>query len=186
MSVSPLTNPAGRAPDQAAGYVRSILELLGDRDPLAVQAKLAAELRAAVAGLGEEELSRPEAPGKWSILDVVRHLADSEVVIGWRLRLVLAEDRPNITGFDQDAWSAHLRALYPGVESMIEQIALLRQGHVELLRSLTPAQWERVGLHTERGPESVALMVRLYAGHDLAHLRQIARIRGGLGRPSDG
>src|SRR5262245_19500034 len=102
MTASPFSNPAGRAPEQAAAYVRSIVALVGDRDPLEVQARLAQDLRAAVAGLSPEQLRRPEAPGKWSILDVVRHLADSEVVFGWRLRQVIAQDRPTITGFDQD------------------------------------------------------------------------------------
>jgi hypothetical protein len=157
--------------------VRSILELLGDRDPLVVQAKLVDDLRAAVAGLSDDDLRRPEAPGKWSIFDVIRHLADSEVAIGWRLRLVIAQDEPSIVGFDQDAWSARLGAAYLDVRSMIDQIAVLREAHLALLRSLTPAQWQRVGHHSERGPESLSLMARLYAGHDLVHLRQIARIR---------
>lgn len=182
MSGSAFTNPAGRAPEQAAAYVRAILDLLGDRDPLEVQSQLADELRAALAGLSDDELARPEAPGKWSLLDVVRHLADSEVVFGWRLRLVIAQDRPTITGFDQDAWSARVRGAYPDAWSAIQQIAVLREAHLRLLRSLSPADWDRTGLHAERGPESVRLMAKLYAGHDLVHLRQVARIRRALGR----
>ena len=180
MTASPFSNPAGRAPDQAAAYVRSILDLLGEQDPLAVQQRLAEDLRRALAGLRDDQLRRPEAPGKWSIFDVVCHLADSEVVFGWRLRLVIAQDRPTITGFDQDAWSARVRGAYSDAWSAIQQIAVLREGHLRLLRSLAPADWERIGLHAERGPESVRLMAQLYAGHDLVHLRQIARIRSAI------
>lgn len=182
MGTSPLANPARDAPQGASAYVQSILALVGDRDPLVVQANLVADLRTAVSGLSDAELHRPEAPGKWSIYDVVRHLADSEVAIGWRLRMVIAQDEPTIVGFDQDAWSAHLAPAYPDTRTMIEQIAVLRDAHLRLLRSLTPTQWQRVGRHTERGPESLSLMARLYAGHDVAHLRQIARIRTALSR----
>jgi hypothetical protein len=178
---SPFNNPVGRAPEQAGAYVRSILDLLGDRDPLEVQARLAVALREAVAGLTSEQLRRPEAPGKWSIAQTVAHLADSEVVFAWRLRVVLAQDRPTITGFDQDAWSARLGGAYPDVGSAIQQIAILRSTNLTLLRSLTPADWDRVGRHAERGEESVRLMAKLYAGHDLVHLRQIARIRKAIG-----
>lgn len=174
---SPFNNPASRAPEQASAYVRSILDLLGDRDPLEVQAGLADALRAAIRGLKAAQLERAEAPGKWSIARTVAHLADSEVVFGWRLRVVLAQDRPTITGFDQDAWSARLGGAYPDVGSAIQQIAILRSTNLALLRSLAPADWDRVGLHAERGPESVRHMAKLYAGHDLVHLRQIARVR---------
>ena len=93
------------------------------------------------------------------------------------LCLVLAQDRPTITGFDQDAWSARLGGAYPDVGSAIQQIAILRGTNLSLLRSLSPTDWDRVGLHAERGEESVRHMAKLYAGHDLVHLRQIARIR---------
>ena len=109
-------------------------------------------------------------------------LADSEVVFGWRLRMVIAQDRPTITGFDQDAWSARVCGAYPDSRSAIQQIAVLREGHLALLRSLGDDQWERVGMHVERGPESVRRMAQLYAGHDMVHLRQLARIRKALGR----
>jgi hypothetical protein len=179
---SPFTNPAGRAPEQASVYVNSIIELLGDRDPLVVMSQLAQSLRKSIGRLSATELRRPEALGKWSMHEVVAHLADSEVVFGWRVRLVVAQDRPTITGFDQDAWSARVSGAYPDTRSAIQQIAVLREGHIALLRSLTSAQWERVGLHVERGPESVRRMAQLFAGHDLVHLRQLARIRTSLGR----
>lgn len=177
---SPFSNPVGRAPDQAQAYVRSILDLLGGRDPLEVMQRTAPELANRIAGLTPDQLGRPEAPGKWSIHQVVVHLADSEVVFGWRLRVVIAQDRPVITGFDQDAWAERLGGAYADTGAAIRQLAVLREGHVALLRSLHDADWDRVGQHAERGPESVRLMAQLYAGHDLVHLRQMARIRSSL------
>jgi len=176
MAKTPFTNAAGRAPAQANEYVRSILALLGEQDPLQVLSQLTGKLKAATQGLSATMLDRPEAPGKWSIAQVVRHLADSEVVLGWRLRLVLGQDRPVVTGYDQDAWVARLGGAYTDVAATIGLLEVLRSSHVRLLRSLTPEQWGREGIHSERGPESVRLMAKLYAGHDLAHLNQVARI----------
>ena len=178
---SPFTNPAVRAPDQAAAYSNAILAKLAGRDPIEVQARQPAALRAAAQGLTPAQLEQPEAPGKWSIAQVIRHLADSEAVCGWRLRLVLAQDRPQITGYDQDVWVERLGGAYPDVAAAIDLIAALRASHVALLRSLKPADWDRVGMHVERGPESVRHMAKLYAGHDLVHLAQIARIRKAIG-----
>ena len=94
---------------------------------------------------------------------------------------MLAQDRPAVTGFDQDAWAARLGGAYPDAGAALELLGALRGSHVALLRSLTAEQWERIGVHAERGPESVRMMARLYAGHDLAHLNQIARIRKAVG-----
>ena len=178
---TPFTNPVSRAPDAAAAYSAAIIAKLGDRDPVEVQARTPADLRSAVAELTPAQLDQPEAPGKWSVAQVVRHLADSEAVCGWRLRLVLAHDRPAITGYDQDAFVARLSGAYPDVAAAIACLAAMRAAHVALLRSLQPADWDRVGVHVERGPESVRHMAKLYAGHDLVHLAQIARIRTAIG-----
>jgi uncharacterized damage-inducible protein DinB len=115
--------------------------------------------------------------GKWSIRQVLRHLADSELVWGYRLRLVLSQDRPPLTGFDQDRWAERLHYDEADVATALEEFALLRRGNLKLLDRATPDDLERVGVHTERGEESVEHMIRLYAGHDLLHLRQIERIR---------
>ena len=177
MTKTTLTNPAGRSSAQASAYVRSILGLLGRRDPVAVQSRLVRALKAEIRGLKKKALEQPEARGKWSIAQVIRHLADSEVVFGWRLRLVLAQDRPPVTGFDQDAWVERLAGAYPDVAAALETLEALRSSNIALLKSLTNRQWHRLGIHAERGPESVKMMAMLYAGHDLAHLNQIARIR---------
>jgi hypothetical protein len=108
---------------------------------------------------------------------VVQHLADSDLVWGYRVRLVLAQDRPPLTGYDQDLWSERLHYDKLPIDEALDRFAVLRRSNLRLLANAKPDDLQRVGVHAERGEESVSLMVRLYAGHDLLHLRQLARIR---------
>jgi uncharacterized damage-inducible protein DinB len=179
-SVSVFTNPAGGAADQARQYSSAILDLLGARDPLDVLNATSDALRAATAGLTATQLAQQERAGKWSIRHVLRHLADSEIVWAWRLRLVLAQDRPTITGYDQDAWAARLGYDDADAAESIAEFDLLRRGNLRLLQRAEPDDLQRAGVHVERGEESVERMMRLYAGHDLLHIRQIERIRATL------
>ena len=103
-------NPASTALEDAQAYSAALLDLLGDRDALAVLREMPEALRAAIDGLSAVELARPEAPGKWSIGEVVDHLTDSELVGSFRFRMVLTQDRPALPGYDQDAW---VRRLHP-------------------------------------------------------------------------
>ncbi len=89
---------------------------------------------------------------------------------------MLAEDRPALSGFDQDLWSARFRYAEAPLEPSVRLLVTLRESNVALLRDLRPGDLERVGVHEERGPESLVRMIGLYAGHDLVHLRQIDRI----------
>jgi len=171
------SNSAGDAGAGAAEYVRACLELLGDRDPWAVQAELVPELRRLTAGLSREEMARPEGAGKWSILEVVRHLADTEIVYGYRMRLILAEDDPQIPGYDQDLWARALGYQEADLEATLLELEAARAGSLRMLRGLGEAQWERAGHHAERGRETVRGIFRLLAAHDLIHRRQIQRIR---------
>ena len=170
------SNPAGGAAASAAAYVRALLEVLGERDPLLVLAELDGWLDRRLSGVPEAALRRAEAPGKWSAADVVQHLADSELVLGFRLRMILTEDRPAIQGYDQDKWAGTLG--YPDVPlaEARAQLSALRAANLRVLRRLGPADWERVGLHSERGPESVGHLTKLMGAHDLVHRRQIDRI----------
>src|SRR5215216_2174906 len=106
--MSVFTNPATGAAEHASAYVRAVLELLGDREPVAVLREMPSALRRAIDGLSPHQLRQPERPGKWSIAQILQHLADSEVVWAWRMRLILAQDRPQLTGYDQDLWAERL------------------------------------------------------------------------------
>ncbi len=162
---------------QAREYTTAILDLLGSRDPTGVLGRTAEAIRTAVAGLSDAQLSQPESPGKWSLRQVVQHLADSDLVWGYRLRLVLAQERPPLTGYDQDLWSDRLHYERAPVDEALDQFTILRRSNLRLLKNASSDDLRRVGLHAERGEESVEHMIRLYAGHDLLHLRQLARIR---------
>lgn len=178
--MSILSNRSIDPPQERGAYSAAILEMLGDREPLAVLADTHSQLARAIDGLTPAQLRQPEAPGKWSIAQVLRHLADSEVVWGWRMRLILAHDRPTITGFDQDLWADRLHYADSDPAEALEAFSVLRRDNIRLLERATPDDMQRIGVHAERGEESVLHLYRLYAGHDLAHLQQIARIRMGV------
>jgi len=174
--MSVFSNPAAAARDEAEAYISAILQLLGEQEPLSVLRRTPAELRQAIGERTPDELRRPERPGKWSALEVIQHLADSDLVWAYRMRLVLAEDRPRLTGYDQDLWARRLRYQDVDPDEALEQFAVLRKLNLRLLEGLDSTAFERVGIHSDRGEEQLDLMIRLYAGHDLVHLRQLARI----------
>jgi hypothetical protein len=177
--VSVYTNPASSTAEETAAYVAALLELLGDRDPTEVLSGTVASISARIGGLSRAEFKRPERPGKWSIGQVLQHLADSELVWGWRLRMVLTHARPVIGGYDQDLWADRLGYDQADPQESLQEFAVLRNANLRLLRRATAADLKRVGIHEERGEESLEHMLRLYAGHDLLHLNQIDRIRDG-------
>lgn len=174
--MSVFSNLSTSTPEEIKGYVTAVLGLLGDREPLSVLRETPDALRRAVAGVPPAVLREPEAPAKWSVAQVLQHLADSEVVWAWRLRLILAQDRPPLTGYDQDRWAARLHYELADAEEALSEFELLRRMNLRLLERAAPEDLERVGVHAERGEESLGHLRRLYAGHDLLHRRQIDRI----------
>ena len=170
------SNPAGNAPAAASGYVRALLDLLGTRNPIEVLGELLPWLDHRLRGVDDATLRRPEKPGKWSVIDVIQHLADSDLVAGFRIRMVLSDNRPVLQGYDQDRWASEFRYREVSLSQALDQLRGLRMANLHLWKHLTPAQLERVGLHSERGPETAAHIIRLMAAHDLVHRRQIDRI----------
>jgi hypothetical protein len=170
------SNPAGKAAAAASGYVRALLDVLGNRNPLDVLDELVPWLGERTQRLDDSVLRRPEAPGKWSVIEVVQHLADSELVFGFRMRMVLSEDRPPLQGYDQDRWAGEFGYKDAQLDVALWQLRGLRTPNLRLARSLSPRQLEREGMHSERGPESVGHLLKLMAAHDLVHRRQIDRI----------
>jgi hypothetical protein len=164
-------------PAQADEYSNALFALLGSQDPVAVLTSTPEALRRALDEFPTAFIRTPEAPGKWSAAGVVAHLADSELVGAFRLRMILAQDRPPLTPYDQDRWAARLHYERATPEDSLERFTVLRRANLLLWAEASAEELARVGVHGERGEESVERQRRLYAGHDLAHLRQLARIR---------
>ena len=175
--MSIFSNLASRAPEEAAAYSAAILDLLGKRDPMTVLRETPAALDRAIAGLSDAQLRRREREGKWSIVHVLQHLADSEVVGAWRFRLIAAQDRPQITGYDQDLWADRLGYENADPKEALEEFRVVRRANLRLFDRATPEDLRRIGVHAERGEESLEHLRRMYAGHDILHLNQIDRIR---------
>jgi hypothetical protein len=175
--MSELSNNASSAAGQAEAYTAAILRALGSRDPLEVLAETPGALRQAVAGLTPEQEATPERPGKWSVRQVVQHLADSDLVGGFRFRMVIAHEAPELPGYDQDLWAQRLGYQDVDVATSLEDFTTLRSLNLRVLRRAIPEDLRRVMRHAERGDEPLSRMLALYAGHDLVHLAQIRRIR---------
>jgi hypothetical protein len=174
--MSIFTNPASSSKEDAAAYTAALLDLLGDQDPVFVLSATAGEIGRLIDGVTDARLAQPEAPGKWSVRHVLAHLADSEVVAAWRFRMILAHERPPIQGYDQDAWANNLWYGDAPTQLSLETFGTLRKWNLRLIEHAEPQQLQRVGVHAERGEESVAHLLKLYAAHDLLHRRQIQRI----------
>ena len=175
--MSVFSNTSRDSAEDRGKYAGAVLDLLGTRKPVDVLRETPAAAARTVAAMTPEQLKTPEMPGKWSVAQVLRHLADTDVVWGWRMRLILAQDRPTITGFDQDLWADCLDYANADANESLEVFAVLRRDNLRLISRATPADLERVGVHAERGEESAGYLIRLYAGHDLLHLAQIERIK---------
>jgi hypothetical protein len=157
-----------------ARYISRTLDALQGRDPLAVLESTPDAIASCIAGRSPDRLHARPSPDKWSVAEVLAHLAEGEIVIGFRIRLILGANATPIQPFDQDAWAVRYAAM-PASQSL-ELFRVVRAANVALLRSLTAAQWEQYGMHAERGQESIAQIARMAAGHDLNHLKQVENI----------
>lgn len=162
--------------DVPGEYAQNLLTRLGADDPLDVLAGSPAALRTLFDGMLDDAIRMPEKPGKWSMLEIAHHLADSDMVSAFRIRMILAHDQPPIVAYDQDLWASRLRYRDARLADVLHQFDVLREANLRLARSLDSAQLARYGVHEERGGESVGYMLRLMAGHDLVHRDQLERV----------
>jgi len=156
-------------------YREKLFSLLAGRDPIELLERTASALAGIVAGHPAEFLRARAIPGRWTPNEIIGHLADIEWVYGYRLRLMLCEEEPAIRGFRQDAWVASLRHNEREPSELVEVFRTLRVLNLSVWERMSPEDLQRIGQHNERGAESLAMMLRLLAGHDLSHLDQISR-----------
>ncbi len=155
-------------------YVAHMLSLLGDDDPAEVQAATPAALRELAAGAGPRIRTRPEE-GEWSVIELIGHLTDAEVVAAGRYRWVLAHDQPELIAYDQDLWVDRLRHRDDPPEELLALHGALRGANLRLWERTPPGDRQRYGIHAERGQETFELLFRTLAGHDRFHLDQTRR-----------
>jgi hypothetical protein len=157
-------------------YIQRVTGYVEGKQPLAVQAATPKKIERLIKSVPTVRLRKRPAADKWSVSEILAHLADAEIVGGFRMRLILGAPGTPVAAFDQDSWvtSGHYDKRDP--RKSVEQFRVVREANLALLKSLTPEQWKHYGMHAERGQETIEHIVRMFAGHDLNHLRQIEEI----------
>jgi hypothetical protein len=163
-------------PETAQQYTERLVGYLHGKDALRSQQEAPWKLAALLKGRKKQQLTRRPAPGKWSVAEIVAHLADAEIAISWRLRQILSTDGVALQAYDQDSWAAAFAYARRDPKDSLAHYRIMREANVALLKSVPRKLWDNHGMHAERGRETIAHMVRLAAGHDLNHLQQIERI----------
>jgi len=157
-------------------YTQRMLGYVNGKDPLRIQKETAKKLQRLTKPLSKRQLARQPAPGKWSIAQIMAHLADAELVGGWRMRSVLANNGTSLQPFDQDAWAETLGYSRRDAKTSLEMFRVLRENNLTLLKTVPKNLLENYGMHSERGRETISHFNNLVAGHDLNHLQQVETI----------
>ena len=163
------------AAETAEQYKARIGSYVGDKDPIALQRDAPHTLAGLVEGRPDEVLSRRPAPGKWSIRAILAHLAEDELVSSWRYRQMIEHSGATLLGFDQDEWARLGDYESWTAREALDMFRLLRQANLRMFGWLTPAEWQRYGMHAERGRITVEHLARHMAGHDVNHIIQVRR-----------
>jgi DinB superfamily len=172
-------------PESFDEYTARILSYVEGRDPRRVLRSTPRALERKIARVSRRRLAKPPAPGKWSVAQILGHLSEMEMLWGYRIRTILERDEAEIVGMDQNAWAKNSRYERIDPRRLLETFRAIRRANLDLLASLPPRALLRSGTHTQFGRLTISGIVRLLAGHDVNHSRQIAAILGG-GRPARG
>jgi DinB superfamily len=133
---------------------------------------------AAVKGMDPGTLRHKPDPKKWCVLEILGHLADIEVLYGYRMRQMIADAQPTIAPIDQDDWARNLGYMEATPEELLEAYLAARLANLRLLRRLKPADLAKAAFHPEHKREvTLAELIGMMAGHDANHARQIQLLR---------
>jgi len=157
-------------------YTQRILGYMEGRESLIVQAATARKLERLIKGVSTAKLRKRPAADKWSVSEIIAHLADAEIVIAFRMRMILGSPGAPVAAYDQDSWATAGHYDKRDARKSIEQFRVLREANLALLKSLRPEQWKQYGMHSERGQESIEKIAQMCAGHDLNHLQQVENV----------
>ena len=163
-------------------YTARILSNLAGRDPMQILASTPSRLGELIDGRTLDELARTPDPSRWSVAQILAHLADAEIVGAWRFRSILASDGVPVQAYDQDVWADTFRYADVDPHASLHLFEVNRAATLSLLARVDPALRANHGMHAERGKETIEHLARMYAGHDLNHLAQVERLIAEAGR----
>jgi hypothetical protein len=162
--------------ETAPQYIQRILGYVEGQDSLKVQKTTATKLGKLIRGLTPKQLKWRPAPQKWSIGEILAHLADVEIVASWRMRSIIGANGVAIQPFDQDVWASVFEYGKRDAKRSLEVFRVLRENNLAMLQALPREAWDNHGMHLERGKETIAHLTRLFAGHDTNHVLQVEAI----------
>jgi hypothetical protein len=136
------------------------------------------EIAAAVSGLPEKVLRYKPSPEKWCVLEVLGHLADVEIIYGYRLRQMLADNKPVISPLNADAWARNLGYMEALPAELVAFYGIARHHNLRMLRRAKAADFAKSAYHPELQREvTVAEVVERMGGHGADHLQQIEKLK---------
>ncbi|HEX8745753.1 MAG TPA: DinB family protein [Pyrinomonadaceae bacterium] len=139
------------------------------------------EVERSLEGFPENHLTSHPIEGKWSACEIVQHLADSEMTSAIRIRKLIAQDKPAIESYDQEAFAERLRYNERDIQPALDAFKGARSSTAQLLRTLTEEEWKREGSHPEHETYTAEDWLRIYAEHAHNHAAQIRRLREAIG-----
>jgi len=164
-------------PETFKQYTDRLFEYLGKQDPIKIMKATPGKIERLVKGISRKNLARSPAPGKWSVLEILCHLCDDEIAIGWRMRLMITRPGAPIASFEQTDWVRDFKYGKWNVADTLNLFRELRKNNLQMLRLISKDKFDKAhGIHEERGKETLSFFVKLNAGHDLNHLMQIRNI----------
>ena len=159
-------------------YLTRIRDYASGKDPLEAQAHSPDILAELIADAPNERLTKQPATGKWSVAEILAHLAEDEIATAWRYRQMVEHSGIELAGFDQELWAKLGNYAARPPQESLALFHLLRGANLEFLRGLSAEQWDCFGIHAERGRITVRDLAAHMAGHDANHIEQIRRIKG--------
>lgn len=162
-------------PDSAE-YLARIRQFAQNQDPLVSQSETTAVLSELIQGQSAERLSGRPSKDKWSVAEILAHLAEDEIATAWRYRQMVEHSGIDLPGFDQDLWSRLGDYAARSPRESLELFRLLRDANLQFLQKLSAEQWECFGVHSERGRITVRDLAIHMAGHDANHVEQIRKL----------
>ncbi len=159
-------------------YLARIRGLAQAADPLDRQAQAPDLLAELIANVSPERLTTRPSPEKWSVGEILAHLAEDELATAWRYRQMVEHNGIALAGFDQDLWARLGNYAIRPPQDSLQLFRLLRHANLQFLQGLTAEQWDCFGIHAERGRITVRELALHMAGHDANHIDQIRNILG--------